>query len=108
MVLPAFAWVVPAIMLRPYTLFGKAPKTILPYKLLYQLLGGGRVSDALNVDPKRTLHPELSSGGEAAHQFLFAGEEIAQAGAGGIGFDAALDFGEFLLGLALLKRFDAA
>src|SRR5215472_17867556 len=37
----------------------------------------------------------LSSGGEAAHEFLLAGEQVAQAGAGGARFDAALDFGEF-------------
>jgi len=49
---------------------------------------------------------QLAGGGEAAHEFLFAGEEVAQARAGGIGFDAALDFGEFLFGLAMLEVLD--
>ena len=39
---------------------------------------------------------------------LFAFEEGAEVGAGGVGFDAALDFGEFAFGTALLQGFDAA
>src|SRR5690348_13783123 len=45
------------------------------------------------ADSKR----QLPGGGEAAHEFLLAGEEVAQAGAGETGFNAALHFGEFLL-----------
>src|SRR5579859_2947460 len=55
------------------------------------------------VRPPRKTRRGLPRGGEAAHEFLLAGEQVAQAGAGGTGFDAALDLGEFLLGLAVLE-----
>ena len=51
---------------------------------------------------------KLSSRGQAAHEFLFAGQQVAQPRARGVGLNAALHFGKFLLGLALLERFDAA
>jgi len=52
--------------------------------------------------------PKLSRRRQAAHEFLFAGQQVPQPRASGVGFDAALHFGQFLLGLALLERFDAA
>src|SRR5690242_16485138 len=58
-----------------------------------------RPSGGSAADSKR----RLPGGGEAAHEFLLAGEEVAQAGAGGTGFNAALHLGEFLLGLAMLE-----
>src|ERR1700743_268451 len=49
-----------------------------------------------------------AGGGEAFHQVLFALEEYAKVGACGVGFDAALDFGQFAFGASLLQGDDAA
>jgi len=57
---------------------------------------------------RRRAREKLSSRGQAAHEFLFADQQVAQPRAGGVGLDAALHFGKFLLGLTLLERFDAA
>src|SRR5579863_10448734 len=49
-----------------------------------------------------------AGGGQALHKILFAFEEGAELRAGGVGFDAALDFGEFVFGSAVFQGFDAA
>jgi hypothetical protein len=51
---------------------------------------------------------KLAGGGEAAHELLLFFEEAAEFGAGGIGFDAALDIGEFFFGLAVAEGVEAA
>ena len=52
--------------------------------------------------------PESVGGGEAAHEGLFAGEEVAEGGASRVCFDVALDIGKFALKLCLAEGFEAA
>src|SRR6201998_1736689 len=47
-----------------------------------------------------------AGGGEAAHQLLLTREQVAQGRAGGASLNAALNFRQLPLGLALLQRFD--
>src|SRR6184192_1197064 len=88
---------------------GSSPDAAWPFsRVSFSGLGFPQRSSAAAWVWRRRAREKLSSRGQAAHEFLFAGQQVAQPRAGGVGLDAALHFGKFLLGLTLLERFDAA